>query len=219
MLLDDVKDEAIIEAANTGVSLDGILKILNCKIHNKNQRKLKDRLNLLSIDVKSIVSHKRSIVWTSLSDEEFSKLIAKSLAYSEILRYFNFKGQGRNYDTIKRRIKQLNLNVDHFTGKPIRLSNKIIPLDDIIKHNKYPDYKTGNLKKRLYISGIKKPQCEICNIVKWQGKDISFSLDHIDGNNSNHLLSNLRIICPNCHSQTETFAGKKNKGRKKNRFN
>lgn len=58
-------------------------------------------------------------------------------------------------------------------------------------------------------------RCEICNIIDWKSSPISFQLDHIDGNAGNNLPSNLRLLCPNCHSQTESFAGKnRGNGRK-----
>lgn len=53
--------------------------------------------------------------------------------------------------------------------------------------------------------------CAICSISEWQGKKISLQLDHIDGDAGNNHPTNLRLICPNCHSQTETY-GAKNKG-------
>jgi hypothetical protein len=54
-------------------------------------------------------------------------------------------------------------------------------------------------------------KCAICKIDSWNDAYISLHLDHIDGNNSNHDLQNLRFLCPNCHSQTDTYAGKNNK--------
>lgn len=51
-------------------------------------------------------------------------------------------------------------------------------------------------------------KCAICSLSEWQGKPLTLELDHIDGNSSNNELSNLRLLCPNCHSQTETFRGK-----------
>jgi len=49
--------------------------------------------------------------------------------------------------------------------------------------------------------------CEVCGISEWMGKPILLELDHIDGNSDNNHRENLRLICPNCHSQTETYKG------------
>ena len=51
--------------------------------------------------------------------------------------------------------------------------------------------------------------CEICNIGDvWNNIKLELELDHIDGDRTNHSIYNLRIVCPNCHSQTETFRSK-----------
>lgn len=51
--------------------------------------------------------------------------------------------------------------------------------------------------------------CEICKLNNiWQDKPLSLQLDHIDGNSDNNNIDNIRLLCPNCHSQTETFSGK-----------
>lgn len=70
---------------------------------------------------------------------------------------------------------------------------------------------THNEKLRLIKYGLLENCCNICGIVEWNGKPISLHLDHIDGDATNNLLSNLRILCPNCHSQTKTYCGKNTK--------
>ena len=77
-----------------------------------------------------------------------------------------------------------------------------------ILEGKHPHYQTNKIRVRLIESGIKEPICEVCGITEWNGNKLSFELDHIDGNSRNHKLENLRIICPNCHSQTKTYRGR-----------
>jgi len=56
-------------------------------------------------------------------------------------------------------------------------------------------------------------KCEICGISEWLNARLSLELDHIDGNSKNDDKNNLRLLCPNCHSQTSTYCGKnKNSG-------
>lgn len=62
------------------------------------------------------------------------------------------------------------------------------------------------LKKRLYKFGVKLPICEICGCKDWMAKLLVMHLHHIDGNRFNNNLSNLQILCPNCHSQTENYS-------------
>ena len=58
---------------------------------------------------------------------------------------------------------------------------------------------------KLYANGY---ACNVCSISEWNNKPIVLELDHIDGNNRNNLPTNLRLLCPNCHSQTPTFRGR-----------
>ena len=51
-------------------------------------------------------------------------------------------------------------------------------------------------------------KCGECEISEWNNKKLALHLDHINGKNSDHRLDNLRFLCPNCHSQTETYTGK-----------
>lgn len=67
------------------------------------------------------------------------------------------------------------------------------------------------LKLRLIEDGLKEHKCEICGITEWMGKPVPIELDHIDGDHYNNDIDNLRIVCPNCHAQTDTHAGKNTK--------
>ena len=59
-----------------------------------------------------------------------------------------------------------------------------------------------------YLKRIRGNKCEDCGITEWLGREISMHVDHIDGDRTNNTYDNLRILCPNCHSQTPTFASK-----------
>ncbi len=113
-----------------------------------------------------------------------------------------------HYNTFIRIAKKLKCYNPNQGGKGLKKFKKKIPLEDIL-NGMYPNYHTFKLKIRLFENGIKHNKCEVCGIDKWNNKNISCELDHIDGNRTNHSLENLRILCPNCHSQTNTFRSKK----------
>ena len=72
---------------------------------------------------------------------------------------------------------------------------------------------------KKHLSDTRGYACEVCGISEWNGKTLSLECDHIDGHHANNHPSNLRLICPNCHSQTETYKAKnKGKGREKRRL-
>jgi Zn finger protein HypA/HybF involved in hydrogenase expression len=112
------------------------------------------------------------------------------------------------YLTFRRHAKKLG--VWNPCLQPKRSKDKA-NLQDYISGKVYG--KCSHLKENLYKYGIKHNQCETCKITEWHGLPLVCELDHIDGDTSNNRLDNLRILCPNCHSQTPTFRAKnKNKG-------
>jgi hypothetical protein len=66
----------------------------------------------------------------------------------------------------------------------------------------------SHLKQRLIRLGLKQERCEICGISDWWGKPLSLALHHINGDGDDNRLENLELLCPNCHSQTDNFAGR-----------
>lgn len=82
-----------------------------------------------------------------------------------------------------------------------------IALDEILAGD-HPYFQTYKLKNRLLKEGMLIDECALCGISYWNEKKINLELDHIDGKRVNHELSNLRLLCPNCHSQTDTYRSK-----------
>lgn len=93
-----------------------------------------------------------------------------------------------------------------------------IPLPAILR-GEHPSYATGDLKRRLWREGCLKKECAVCRQgPHWNGKPLMLQLDHVNGDSCDHRFSNLRILCPNCHSQTATFAGRATRRTSQNTF-
>lgn len=148
--------------------------------------------------------------WT---DEQFIEAVKSSVSYAQVLNKLGLRAAGSNFDTVKRKIKELNLNVSHMTGKAwnqgdrFRKVKKNKPLDTILVENSTWT-NTSFLRKRLIESGLKEARCECCGRTTWFDKPISLELHHVNGIKNDLRLENLKILCPNCHAFTDNYRGK-----------
>jgi hypothetical protein len=139
-----------------------------------------------------------------INEEEFIKVCNEAESMAKACAKL-----GLHFNTFKKHAQRLGCYHTNQGGKGTlkpKTTGKI-PTDEILE-GKHPQYQTNKLRLRLIKEGIKDEKCEICGIEDWQGERLAFELDHIDGNSNNHLLENLRVVCPNCHSQTETYRAK-----------
>ena len=137
-----------------------------------------------------------------MTDEYFINVCEKSESMAKAAVILNL-----HFNTFKRRAVKLGVYKPNPAGIGINKQMPSISLDEILKGD-HPHYQTFKLKKRLLKEGVKENKCEVCNIDSWNGKSLNCELDHIDGNRTNHKIENLRMICPNCHSQTDTYRAK-----------
>ena len=150
----------------------------------------------------------------SVSDEEFLDIVDNSISYSEILRELGLSTNGgSSLKPLKSRIEELGLDVSHFkriNGSHSGKSSVRHKTEDILIANSPYQNRTA-LKARLLKEGLLNNACYNCHLSSWLGEEISLHLDHINGINNDNSLNNLRLLCPNCHSQTDTYAGRNKK--------
>lgn len=145
--------------------------------------------------------------------EELQKLLNESTNKRDVLRKLDIGG-GRYSVILDNRIKQDNLDTTLLNDKFKKRFNKTLGVkterNDMLKENS--TYSRGSVRLMLIKDKLLEYKCILCNNEgKWQDKSLCLQLDHINGVNDDHRLVNLRFLCPNCHSQTDTFAGKNNK--------
>lgn len=145
----------------------------------------------------------------SKSDDAFMDAVKNSSSIAQVLVRLNLAPYGGNYKTFHKRVKELNLDTSHFTGKAHnggRVIGPKRPVEDYLSNEQ--TISSNNLKKRLINEGLFNHQCSTCGCTKWFGADIPLELDHIDGDNKNNNLSNIRLLCPNCHAMTDNYRGR-----------
>lgn len=135
---------------------------------------------------------------TKYTEEEFRAAVKNCYSLRQVMLALDINPKGGGgYIHIRKWIKKLELDTSHFTGKGWS-KNKVFG-------SKHP------IKLKLVKLGLLEWKCYECQITEWNGKPLPLELDHIDGDHENNSFENLRILCPNCHSQTSTHCRGKEK--------
>lgn len=147
--------------------------------------------------------------------EDLLTAVAKVYSCAELCRFFNLSSTGGTVSRLNQRIKILNLDTTHWTGQ--RWNKGKSSLDDKrirVKSTENIFSEESNasasyVRKLILTKNLIEYKCKICNLVDiWNGKKLNLQLDHINGIRNDHRLQNLRWLCANCHSQTETFCAR-----------
>ncbi|MEK6878143.1 MAG: hypothetical protein AABY22_00970, partial [Nanoarchaeota archaeon] len=145
---------------------------------------------------------------------EIHEIIKQSISLIDVLTKLNERPSTYNYKCLKEALQKYCIDTSHFIRKrnPVpKIAGNIH--DQLIVRE--TNYSSDRLKKRLIEENLLQERCYIdkCPIQSpiWLDEYLSFHLDHINGNHFDNRLENLRLLCPNCHSQTSTYCGKNNK--------
>ena len=148
-------------------------------------------------------------------ETELRNKVCEAQCISEVLRSIKLQINGNNSATLKKYIELYNIDISHFLDKRgLSTQRKML----ISKSNEEIFIENSNtcrsvVKKRILSQTLIPYICSLCdNVGIWNNQRLSLQLEHKNGINTDHRLENLEFLCPNCHSQTATFAGRNTKG-------
>ena len=152
---------------------------------------------------------------SEINDTDFSLFVENSSYLYQIAQKCGYKTKSNIKSVlsnkIKERIEKLGLDTSHFKYAEPKPLNDWLTIWETTHRLPY-------LKRRILDEGLLKEECVLCgqnNI--WNGNKLVLQLDHINGNNQDNTIENLRMLCPNCHTQTETYCRNKKTSTSKSR--
>lgn len=152
----------------------------------------------------------------SYTKEWLEELCKDSYSYAEVLTKAGRKQGGGTQATLKKKIELFGIDISHFTGQrwhespnqqENHTSREKYTLNEVfVKNSPVTQKVLRGYVERHNLIPYKCQKCECDG--NWQGGKISLEIDHIDGDNTNNEITNLRYLCPNCHALTDTYRGK-----------
>lgn len=141
--------------------------------------------------------------------DKIIEAVNKAICITDVLRNLGMSNIGNNRLTIKKYIEKFNIDISHFDsklamstrGKRVCTEEEIFNVDSSVPR--------ATLKRYITKHNLIKYSCRDCNLSdEWNNKPLVLQIEHINGINNDNRLENLCFLCPNCHSQTSTYAGK-----------
>lgn len=147
------------------------------------------------------------------TEEELRNAVKSSKSIRQALKRLGVADFGGNYATFHKAVVHFNLDISHFgESQGWSKGKKLGPKKKISEYlsNQVP-IQSNKLRIKLLDAGIFDSKCSRCNLSIWMDNPIPLELDHINGDNQDNSISNLRMLCPNCHALTLTYRGRNKK--------
>lgn len=197
-------------------SLTDVIRRLGLHVTGGNWRYIRGRIRHLELDTSHFHgAFARRI--SKMTRDDLADLVEAHTSVAQVAVALGLPDHGRAHRNLKARIEALALDTSHFRGSAWsrgetrethpsidRLVRKRMrPDSDVFVENAAP-YNGNRITKRLLAMGVAYA-CAQCGINEWRGRPLTLHLDHINGINNDNRRENLRLLCPNCHSQTDTY--------------
>ena len=148
--------------------------------------------------------------------ELLAPLVAESYSIAEVVRKLGLRQAGGNHTHISRRIRELGLDSSHFLGSNWNRGDRHVggpaklTAAELLVERSELDRRTPPFRLRRALLEIgRRCACELCGLSDtWRGQPLRLEIDHSNGRHNDNRPENLRYLCPNCHSQTETYCAR-----------
>ena len=145
------------------------------------------------------------------SDDDLRTAVIENVSIAGVLRQLGLHPIGGNYRTINRLIKELDLDISHFSGQGWNVGLGFKPnkgMEDSKIFIQDSPYKCSWRLRERYKKVTGFSSCNNCGLSEWMGQKIPLEIHHINGNNTDNRLENLVLLCPNCHALTNNYRGR-----------
>jgi hypothetical protein len=143
-----------------------------------------------------------------VDDATLRRLVAESYSVKEVMQKAGYAPAGGSHAALSRRIKQLKIDTSHFAWRPNRSGSRRKTAAEILIVLPPGSFRgrPEQLRRALLEVG-RSYKCAECGLPPvWRGKPLRLQVEHINGDRLDCRAENLCFMCPNCHTQTETYA-------------
>ncbi|MFD9971739.1 HNH endonuclease [Streptomyces sp. NPDC059017] len=200
--------ERLSEAASTSRTLSEALEKLGAGAASRSY--IRARMKKLGVDTSHF--EREGTRW---SRETLEAAVAASSNLCDVLRHLDVDVVGGQHTHIARRIRALGIDISHFTAPPrterTRRNHRRLTAEEILveNHTGHGGRTPNDRLRRALLERGAGERCALCGLDPvWRGRRLPLEIDHIDGNWRNNRAENLRFLCPNCHSTTDTYRGR-----------